>query len=461
MSKNFNIKLKPLKIKELDLTLGLGGIHSVDKPGIFTNKDNFILLDADIVSFYPQSILNYDIYPEHLDNELFQQIIIDLLRDRKIYKKKKKESVVYAALEYGCKISLNSFFGLFAYKYFLLYDLLCTYKTTVNNQLWIIKLIEILLINGINIISVNTDGILIYTPNYDLVVIKCLFYYWQNLTSFQLEEAEYDLYVRKDVNSYLARKIDGTIKIKGAFVPQGSILQPYFSYDLPIANGVYLPINGLLRGFKFPIVAITIQHYYLNNVDIEEFIYNHRDIYDFCCSEKIGSQFTNYTDLVKRSIKTHQASTNKRVKVANAEVFEAQYVNELVILKNGTTKTKRRKIADRKTFPAVYNVVTIQGAPYVHPKITDEILERHMEQKTVRFFVSRPTIDNDGCLVGRVAKKIKIENGEEKSVVYASNSFITMFNDYYSVEEFSDYNIDYDFYINKVNKIIDKIGRIN
>ena len=461
MSKNFDIKLETVKLKNLVLQAGVGGLHSVDESGIFTNENNFILLDADIISFYPQSIINYDICPEHLDKEIFKQIIIDTLKDRKTYKKKKKENVIYAALEYGMKISLNSVYGLFAYANFLLYDLLCTYKTTINNQLWILKLIEILLINDINIISVNTDGILIHTPNYDLVSIKCLFSYWQNLTGFELEEAEYNLYIRRDVNSYIARKTDGTIKIKGAFVPQGGILKPYFSYDLPKSNGVYYPINGILKGFDCPVVALALQHYYLSQIEPEDFIYSHQDIYDFCLSQKVGGQFNNVTELVRRSIVTHRPSTTKRIKVQEKVINEAEYIEELVTLKNGNTKVKKIKVKDKEVIPAIYEEVIIEGNEYVHPKITDEVIERNKEQKTIRVFVSRPTIDNDGCLVGRVAKKIKIEDGKEKSVVYASNSFITMFNDYYPVEEFSDYNIDYDFYINKVNKIIDKIGRIN
>jgi len=47
MSKNFDLKLPPVTIGDLTLTLGLGGLHSVDKPGIFKAKDGYVLLDAD------------------------------------------------------------------------------------------------------------------------------------------------------------------------------------------------------------------------------------------------------------------------------------------------------------------------------------------------------------------------------------------------------------------------------
>lgn len=108
MSKNFQLKLKPITVGNIELSLGLGGIHSVDKPGIFKAENGMILLDADVVSYYPASIIAYNICPEHLDKEIFKQILIDALADRKKYKKKKKEGTIYAALEYGLKIALNS-----------------------------------------------------------------------------------------------------------------------------------------------------------------------------------------------------------------------------------------------------------------------------------------------------------------------------------------------------------------
>lgn len=108
MSKNFNLKLPPIDLNGLIVQLGLGGIHSVDKPGIFTTDNGYVLLDADVVSFYPTAVIKYGIAPQHLDKELFIQTLVNALQDRKAYKKRKKENVIYAALEYGLKIALNS-----------------------------------------------------------------------------------------------------------------------------------------------------------------------------------------------------------------------------------------------------------------------------------------------------------------------------------------------------------------
>ena len=108
MSKNFDLKLPPVTIGNLVLTLGLGGLHSVDKPGIFKAENDYVLLDADVTSYYPAAIIKYLIVPAHLELEAFIQTLVDALNDRKAYKKRKKEAVIYAALEYGLKIALNS-----------------------------------------------------------------------------------------------------------------------------------------------------------------------------------------------------------------------------------------------------------------------------------------------------------------------------------------------------------------
>jgi len=340
-----------------------------------------------------------------------------------------------------------------------LFDLLCTYKTTVANQLWLLKLIEMLHLAGYEVISANTDGVLLYIHESEHDSVMLLFKEWEKITQFTLEYAYYDLYVRRDVNTYLAKKIDGTVKIKGDFTPQGAYLYPYYKYDLPKAdNGYYLPINALLKGFDSPIVAIALQRYYLDNIDPEITIYNHRDIYDFCMSQKIGKQFKCFSYQINRSIETHNEA----------------------------------------------------GKEYVESRNIDTIISQTSVQKTLRFYVSRPTIDDNSVMCGNVLKKVKrevkpvktlvtekiiipaeyvieqrinpssgrlktykdkIKDKEvipavyemiEKEVVsesvLASGQFITMFNNYWLEDDFGDYNISYDYYLEKVRSEITKIG---
>lgn len=55
-------------------TMALGGLHSQDKPGLII-ADGFSLRDADVSSFYPNGILSYDVYPEHLERNPFRATV--------------------------------------------------------------------------------------------------------------------------------------------------------------------------------------------------------------------------------------------------------------------------------------------------------------------------------------------------------------------------------------------------
>ena len=254
-----------------------------------------------VSSYYPSYVIKHEVCPDHLDKSIFVPLVKGETEDRLAYKKRKKESYIFATLEYGCKILINALFGLFGYDNFFLFDLMCTYQVTVNNQLLLLKLIEMLSSCGYSIISANTDGLLLYIKEEELEPVRAICKQWEELTGFKLEEAFYDLYVRRDVNNYCARKTNGEVKIKGAFIPSGAEIKPYYKYDLTrTEEGNYLPIGGILKGFNKPIIAIALQHYYLDGIDPADTICNHRDIYDFCASQKVGKQFTNVIEKVKR-----------------------------------------------------------------------------------------------------------------------------------------------------------------
>ena len=315
--------------------------------------------------------------------------------------------------------------------------MLCTYKTTVNNQLFLLQLIESLNLANHNVISANTDGILLYVHKDEVDSIKSIIKEWENDTGFDMEFTDYDLYVRADVNTYIARKTDGTVKIKGRFVPQGAILEPYFSYDLPSSGGKYLPINGILKGFDAPIVALALQKYYLEGIHPNDFIRGHKDIYDFCISQKVGSQFTNYSYLIEDGLVTERTELQKTLRF-----FVSNPTGRDIILKKVTIGTKREKrlVSERIIIPAVYET------------------ERRINPASGRM-KNFTTKISDRINIPAVYETIEYQG--EKEVVYASGNVVTLFNDYYDVADFNDYNINYDYYINRTIREITKIGLIN
>ena len=135
--------------------IGTGGIHSRNKPTIYETNDEYDLEDSDVDSLYPSTIINFKFIPEHL-GEVFLDVYKSI-RDRRIEaKKRRKEDKRYSTINETFKLSLNGAIGNFIQKYSWLYDPLANMKVTVNNQLLILKWIEMLYLAGFKTISANT-----------------------------------------------------------------------------------------------------------------------------------------------------------------------------------------------------------------------------------------------------------------------------------------------------------------
>lgn len=373
-----------LIVGDMEYTIGLGGIHSVDKPAIFTNESidgvEMMLLDVDVASQYPRRIIHSEIVPEHLDAKVFVEVLSLIVDTRIIKKAEGKIDKIARIIAEGLKITVNTVYGLFNFAYYFLYDPKATYAVTVNNQLAILMLIEELNLNDIKVISANTDGIIIHTASSDLDRIRDIYHVWEATTGFTLEETNYSKYIRRDINNYITIKTDGEVKNKGIFIPQ----------------------NGILKGYDKPIVGIALQEYFLhgkNPIEIVEGIGSYQykfvnpdfpkgelrtvDIYDYCLAQKIGPQYTR--------VEYHTGG-------------KVEFV-----------------------------------------------------QRSLRYYAS-----NGGGTLYKVKPVIdkgsgKATNDESKATLLSSSN-ITLFNDYYKSD---DYDINYQYYIDEVEKIIAKVeGRI-
>jgi hypothetical protein len=90
--------------------LGIGGIHSDDLPGVFVNKDNVKIVDCDIASFYPNLIINNNLYPAHL-NRTFVSLYKKIIDQRLEAKKEGRDTEAYVL-----KILVNSVFGRYLFE---------------------------------------------------------------------------------------------------------------------------------------------------------------------------------------------------------------------------------------------------------------------------------------------------------------------------------------------------------
>lgn len=80
-------------------------------------------------------------------------------------------------------------------------------------------LCEDLMINipEIQMIQANTDGITVKIPRGYIDKYHVICDEWMKLTKWELEFAEYDRIVIRDVNNYIAIYTSGKTKCKGAF----------------------------------------------------------------------------------------------------------------------------------------------------------------------------------------------------------------------------------------------------
>lgn len=363
--------LKGIEVKELKdsfsysfnyngfiFDLGTGGIHGCIKEGIYEEDEEYTIIDADVSSLYPSLAIALRLYPEHLGEEFItvyeKEIVIPRLKAKKEGDK---------VMSDGFKLAANAVYGKSNSQYSFLYDPLYTLKTTLAGQLSLCMLSEMILTNipDVTMLQINTDGLTIkipkkYTSNYYEVCKK-----WEKMTSLSLEYVEYKKMVIRDVNNYLSISTSGKIKYKGAFKPNNEMRK----------DGEYH------KSFSQGIVATAVAKYFIDNIPVEDTVYNCTDIFEFC---KTGNTTGDWV----------------------AETFEMKDGNKVNVIQ---------------------------------------------QQKNNRYYLS-----NNGV---RFQKRI-VKDGKLSEIEYESEKLVTIFN-VYEKKNFSEYDINYQYYIDECYKIIHRI----
>jgi hypothetical protein len=194
--------------------LGIGGLHSTEKSAAHIADEHHLIIDRDVVSYYPSIILNCGLYPRQMGSAFltaYQAIV-----QRRLTAKRNGNSIVANAL----KITINGSFGKFGNRYSRLFSPDLLIQTTVTGQLALLMLIETLELQGIAVVSANTDGIVIKCPVSKAALLDDLVFAWECATGFDTEETRYTALYSRDVNNYIAIKPDGC-KTKGVYAPAG------------------------------------------------------------------------------------------------------------------------------------------------------------------------------------------------------------------------------------------------
>lgn len=195
--------------------LGIGGLHSTESSIAHHADDEYLLSEEDVASYYPSIILGCELYPKHLGREFLA--VYRTIYETRLRAKKSGDKVTDGAL----KIVLNGSFGKFGSQYSILFSPNLLIQTTITGQLALLMLIESLECAGISVVSANTDGVVIRCRR-DMEETKMrIVRQWERRTGFNMDRTNYRSLYSRDVNNYIAIKLDGEAKLKGAFAEPG------------------------------------------------------------------------------------------------------------------------------------------------------------------------------------------------------------------------------------------------
>jgi hypothetical protein len=251
-----------MEYKGVKTDYGLGGIHGARETGVYEAKPGWTIMTSDVVSFYPNLAIKNQFAPEHLPKQEFCDLYEWIFEERKKIPKSDPKNYVY-------KIILNSTYGLTGDENSFLYDPKMTMQITINGQLLLSMLYEMLSLaipDGIPLMQ-NTDGLEMMIPNSMIDTYMQVCQEWEYITKLTLEHDEYSKMIIGDVNNYMAVHKNGKVKCKGRFEWE----------DLEKKK-----VNMFHKNKSFLIIPKAIYAYFVDGVSPEDFLAANQNIFDYC-----------------------------------------------------------------------------------------------------------------------------------------------------------------------------------
>ena len=326
------VELDPLNIKGafkysvvykgVKTDFGLGGVHGANKPGIYEPKNGEIIMSSDVTSFYPNLAIKNGWSPAHLPKKQFCELYNWFFEERKKIPKSDPMNYVY-------KIILNSTYGLSNDKNSFLYDPEFTMRITINGQLTLMKLYEMIMeaIPEAKPIMQNTDGIETIIPESAKETYLKVCREWEALTDLNLEHDEYQKLIFGDVNNYIGifKNVETDLttwrKIKEK--------DPHYLYKVSEDKFYYAPVKCKGR-FEFNNLALHknksklvipkgIYEFFVNYKLPEEYLKENKNILDFCIGSKTNRGWQVKADYVKDGVaKSDDQQKINRYYISNA-----------------------------------------------------------------------------------------------------------------------------------------------
>lgn len=267
----------------LQYSVGVGGIHSVNKPEIIIPKEDEMLIDIDVASLYPSMLIEYEFYPKHLGPEFLE--VYKQIKDERIEAKHNGNKVKNETL----KLALNGLSGNLQNEHNFCYSPFAVMQIRINGQLLLLMLAEKLTQLGCRIVQANTDGLFVLLKKDIYSKVNNVCREWEQLTRLTLEEERFKAMYQYAINDYFAITEDDKVKEKGMFITTVK----------------------LGKGLTPKIIPKAVINFFKNGVPVEETIKGCKDIRDFLMSEKTGKQWhVEYNNKEQQRTNRFYASTN-------------------------------------------------------------------------------------------------------------------------------------------------------
>ena len=305
---------------------GLGGAHGANKPGVYEADEDNIIMSSDVTSFYPMLAIKNGWSPAHIPSKEFCTLYEWFFTERKKVPKSNPMNYVY-------KIILNSTYGLSNDKNSFLYDPEFTMRITINGQLTLMMLYEMIMEaipNAIPLLQ-NTDGLETIIPKEykDKYIEVCE--RWERLTDFNLEHDQYKKLILADVNNYIAINMDDKAKCKGRFEFNNLALHKNKS-KLVIPKAIY--------------------EYFVNDVLPEDYIKTNNNILDYCIGSKTNSGWQVVADSLEEGV----------LKQENLQKINRYYISDtgVKLIKRNKNDGREIQLEAGKWIQTVFNKINEQ-----------------------------------------------------------------------------------------------------
>lgn len=261
-------KNHPIKI-----SVGVGGIHAINKNEIYESNNTHVIITDDVSAYYPTNIQNMQAFrfPEVLQEYISYKTkrTTETKPGMKAHKKGSPEWTEFFQKDLFYKLILNGVSGLLDMEYSWLYNPEKIMKVRCVGQLILMRLMEECILNNIDVLSANTDGIEVYMRRDQMDLYLELVKKIEDEFKVQFEREVYKKIIYSSVNDYIAILENGTKK-KGMFVTQ------------PELGG----------SVNFLIIPKLLEQYFVYGIKPEVAITKDWHIYDFCASQKADKSYT-------------------------------------------------------------------------------------------------------------------------------------------------------------------------